>query len=291
MTEKKKLYISIAVFISLLLVFGSIHDNFSAKTDDLSSNSHNALNNSYNNTTQENITLQSGNNSNASTDQITAQTNKTMMNSTTAKNQSTPQDDINTILNPFKADIIPTNKTSSEEPQAAAGGTVGTMDQTGPLPTINSHLTLKQCLKPTIHAQSNSATIKALAKKITKGATSKYAKAVKIFDWVRDHIAYSFYYNTKYGAVKTLKKMKGNCVDTSHLLVALSRAAGIPTRYVHVKAKFPDGTYYGHVFAQVYVGGKWYNVDASSSKNGFGDIEKWDQGTAKIKGVYASLPF
>ncbi|PKL66192.1 MAG: transglutaminase family protein, partial [Methanobacteriales archaeon HGW-Methanobacteriales-1] len=52
-----------------------------------------------------------------------------------------------------------------------------------------------------------------MAKSITSGATSYTSKATKIFNWVRDHLAYSFYYNTKYGAVKTLSYRKGNCVD------------------------------------------------------------------------------
>lgn len=132
-------------------------------------------------------------------------------------------------------------------------------------------------------------TIKAKAKALTKGLTSTSAKATKIFNWVRDNLKYSFYYNTKYGAVNTLKYMKGNCVDHSHLLVALMRAAGIKARYMHVKAKFSSGNVYGHVIAEVYVGGKWLKADATSSRNTLGKIKSWT--LVQYKGRYTSLPF
>ena len=89
---------------------------------------------------------------------------------------------------------------------------------------------LQQYLAATANCQVNNAQIKALAASITKGKTSAYDKAVAIFNWVRDNIGYSFYYNTKYGAVGTLNARTGNCVDTAHLVIALSRAAGITSK-------------------------------------------------------------
>ena len=150
---------------------------------------------------------------------------------------------------------------------------------------------LQQYLNATKNCQVTNSQIQALAKSITNGKTSTYDKAAAIFNWVRDNIGYSFYYNTKYGAVGTLSKKTGNCVDTAHLLIALERAAGIPARYEHVNAKFTSGNWYGHVIAQVYVNGKWYNADATSSKNTFGVIKNWNTGTATYKGTYATLPF
>ncbi|MGB9979093.1 pseudomurein-binding repeat-containing protein, partial [Methanobacterium sp.] len=150
---------------------------------------------------------------------------------------------------------------------------------------------LQQYLQATKNCQVTNSQIQALAKKITSGKTSTYDKAVAIFNWVRDNIGYSFYYNTKYGAVGTLNAKKGNCVDTAHLLIALERAAGIPARYEHVKAKFTSGNWYGHVIAQVWVNGKWYNADATSSRNSFGVIKNWNTATATYKGTYASLSF
>jgi len=118
-----------------------------------------------------------------------------------------------------------------------------------------------------------------------------YNNAVRIFEYVRDNLAYSFYYNTLRGAVNTLHDMRGNCVDHSHLVVALARAAGIPARYVHGTCTFNSGNTYGHVWAQLYVNGKWYNADATSYDNTLGTITNWNTATYILKGIYSSLPF
>ena len=150
---------------------------------------------------------------------------------------------------------------------------------------------LQQYIQATTNCQVTNSQIQTLAKSITSSKISTYDKAVAIFNWVRDNIGYSFYYNTKYGAVGTLNAKTGNCVDTAHLLIALERAAGIPARYEHVYAQFTSGSWYGHVIAQVYVNGKWYNADATSYSNTFGAIKSWNTATATIYGTYATLPF
>ena len=150
---------------------------------------------------------------------------------------------------------------------------------------------LQQYLQATTNCQVNSSSITSLAASLTSSKTSSYDKAVAIFNWVRDKIGYSFYYNTQYGAVGTLNAKTGNCVDTSHLLIALERAAGIPARYEHVNAQFTSGTWYGHVIAQVWVNGVWYNADATSYSNTFGVIKNWNTATATYYGTYATLPF
>jgi hypothetical protein len=148
-----------------------------------------------------------------------------------------------------------------------------------------------QYVVPTSNCQSDNAQIIALANSISAGGSTYYDKAVLIFNWVRNNIGYSFYYNTLYGAVGTLNSGTGNCVDTSHLLIALLRAENIPARYVHGYCCFSSGNWYGHVWAEVYVNGQWYTADATSSYNPFGAINNWNTGTATVYGRYASLPF
>ncbi len=287
MRRKNELYAIITLLISLSLVFGSIAYNFG----ELPTISPLTFNNSCNNSTgQVNLTLELNN----STNHTIIPLNQTIINDTTSKNQSVEDmlfDDMNISLNMFKSQINPQVINISEEAAGDSTGISGTLNQTGELPPIKVKVSLVKCLKSTSNAQSNDPSIKALAAKITKGAATKYEKAVRIFNWVRDKLDYSFYYNTKYGAVKTLKKKTGNCVDLSHLLVALSRAAGIPARYVHVTAEFASGHVCGHVFVQVYINGKWYNMDASNNINEFNVINNWYKATAQIKGVYTNLPF
>ena len=116
---------------------------------------------------------------------------------------------------------------------------------------------MQQYLQPTANCQSDDYRIKALTSLLTSGVSSTYDKGVKIFNWVRDNLSYSFYYNTEYGAVNTYLNKEGNCVDHSHLLIALARAAKIPARYMHGTCTFTSGNVYGHVWAQLYINGKW----------------------------------
>lgn len=137
----------------------------------------------------------------------------------------------------------------------------------------------------------DTSSVSALANSLTSGVSSTYSKAVNLFNWVRDNISYSFYYNTKYGAAGTLKYRTANCCDTANLLVALARNAGITARYVHGTCQFSSGTWYGHVWAQFNINGKWYNADGTSYRNSLGVINNWNTGTYKLHGYYNTLPF
>ncbi len=150
---------------------------------------------------------------------------------------------------------------------------------------------IRPYLDPTNNCQSDNSAIRALAASITKGLTNPYDRAIAIFNWVRDKIQYSFYYNTKKGALGTLSTRTANCVDTSHLMIALQRAAGNPAKYEHVYAQFSSGSWYGHVIALVYIGGVWYSADGTSSRNQFGVVKNWNTATATVYGTYRELPF
>ena len=135
---------------------------------------------------------------------------------------------------------------------------------------------------------NNSAIIKAV-QAATKGVTGTYNQAKAIFDYVNKHTSYSSYFNTRYGAVGTLSRGYGNCVDTSHLLVAMLRTAKIPARYCHSTCYFRSGLVVGHVWVGCYVGGTWYACDGTSSSNSFGNIVNWYKCTTIKR--YISLPF
>ena len=158
-----------------------------------------------------------------------------------------------------------------------------------PIATFEQNIAT-QGLKVTTKAVSkpDTSSVAALAKSL-KGSTA-YDTAVNLFNWVRDNIGYSFYYNTKYGAAGTLTHMTGNCCDTANLLVALARADGITSRYVHGYCNFSSG-WYGHVWAQLYVNGKWYTADATSYSNSLGVIKNWNTATYTLYGTYTTLPF
>ncbi|MGC9516888.1 MAG: transglutaminase-like domain-containing protein [Methanomicrobiales archaeon] len=143
-------------------------------------------------------------------------------------------------------------------------------------------------LKKTRNSQVNDPRIIAQTLKLSELTT--YETAENIFYWVRDICQYTFYYNTKYGAVGTLYKKNANCIDQTHLLIAMARSAGIPAKYAHAQCHFPVSKMtVGHIWAQLYLNGRWYTVDPTSYKNTFGK-----QNNCKIlywKGKYVSLPF
>lgn len=150
---------------------------------------------------------------------------------------------------------------------------------------------LKSYLKSSSHCKVGTKALKKLVKSLTKGKTTKVDKAKAIYNYVRDTLAYSYYYDTKYGSSKTLKLKKGNCVDHSHLLVAMFRTAGFHARYVHGYCHFSDGDSTGHVWTQVKIGNKWVCADAVSLRNSLGKIKNWNTKNYRVNGKYASLPF
>ena len=104
-------------------------------------------------------------------------------------------------------------------------------------------------------------------------------------------MSYSFYYNTKYGAAGTLSAKKGNCVDHSHLLVAMFRTAGMAARYVHGTCTFSSGSTYGHVWTQVLIGNTWTVADGTSSKNSLGKVANWNADSYILEGYSSSISF
>ena len=151
---------------------------------------------------------------------------------------------------------------------------------------------LKKYLKSTKNCQVKNKAIQNLAKTLTSSLKSDYEKGKKIFNWVRDNIQYKKYRNTRRGAVKTLQTKKGNCVDQSHLLIALSRASGIPARYVKGgNCKFTTGYVSGHIWTQMYINNKWVVADTTSSRNTLGKIRNWNTKNYKLYGEFSSISF
>ena len=150
---------------------------------------------------------------------------------------------------------------------------------------------LKAYLAASTNCQVDNAKIKSLVSKLTKGCTSAKQKATVIYNFVRDTVSYSFYYDTRYGAVGTLNAKTGNCVDHSHLLVAMFRTADLPARYVHGTCTFSSGGTYGHVWTQVLIGDTWTVADATSSRNSFGNVVNWNANSYSLNGHYSSISF
>ena len=155
----------------------------------------------------------------------------------------------------------------------------------------NTETNLTAYLKASTNCEVGNSAIKKVVNSLISGLTSDNAKAKAIYEYVRDTLSYSFYYNTKYGAVGALNAKAGNCVDHSHLLVAMFRTAGLASRYVHGTCTFSSGSTYGHVWTQVLIDGKWVVADATSSRNSLGSISNWNTNSFSLTGIYSSISF
>lgn len=159
------------------------------------------------------------------------------------------------------------------------------------LNTKNMISDLSPYLADSQNCQASNAEIVALANRLTGGLTNPLDKARAIFNYVRDTISYGYYYDTHYGAVGTLHSKIGNCVDQSHLSIALYRAAGLPARYVHGKCVFNSGTTYGHVWTQVLVDDTWIAGDTISAANSLGSVVNWNNYNYKLHGYFSYIVF
>ena len=131
-----------------------------------------------------------------------------------------------------------------------------------------------------------------VANQLTKGLTTTDAKALAIYNYVRDEIDYSYYADSRYGASGTLSYGYGNCVDQASLVVALCRASGIHARYSHAQGcTFSSGLVTGHVWAQILVNGVWYSADATSVRNSLGNIVNWNTNSYYSLNKYVAVPF
>lgn len=170
------------------------------------------------------------------------------------------------------------------------GGSPGSQGGTG-LNEKNTIANLKIYLKATANCQVGNSKLKSKVNSLISGLSSNEAKAKAIYNYVRDSISYSFYYDTNHGALGTYNYGSGNCVDQAHLLVAMYRTAGLPARYVHGTCTFSSGSTYGHVWAQVLVDGYWNVVDPTSSRNSYGNVVNWNTNSFSFQGTYSELPF
>ena len=146
-------------------------------------------------------------------------------------------------------------------------------------------------LAATKNCEINDAQIKQLVSKLTKNCKTDKEKANVIYNYVRDKISYSFYYNTRYGAAGTLKAKHGNCVDQAHLVVAMCRCAGLPAMYSHGTCHFSSGNTYGHVWGMVLIGDTWTVVDPVSTRNSLGKVVNWNTNSFVFKGYHQSISF
>ncbi len=110
-----------------------------------------------------------------------------------------------------------------------------------------------------------------IASDILKNKKEKLMQARTIYDYVIDNLKYQRYGPGwgKGDAIYACDYKTGNCSDFHSLFIAISRAAGIPARFVMgvaIPAERNSGGIDGyHCWAEFYTDGKWWPVDLSEA--------------------------
>jgi transglutaminase-like putative cysteine protease len=84
--------------------------------------------------------------------------------------------------------------------------------------------------KPELHIESANPQIVALARQLSQGKSTICEQVRAFYEYIGDHLVYTFN-GANWGAQAALGPMGADCTEYSDLLVALSRARGIPARY------------------------------------------------------------
>jgi transglutaminase-like putative cysteine protease len=135
------------------------------------------------------------------------------------------------------------------------------------------------CIAPTEFIESEHPAIRACVDSLDVMGLSEHERAVRLFEFVRDHIEYEFCAKThrhEYLASFILADGKGFCVQKAVLLCALGRAAGLATGIVMADLRdhtFPPrivevmrtDTLEYHGLTAFYLDGRWLRADATLS--------------------------
>ncbi|HEM60868.1 MAG TPA: hypothetical protein ENO24_01115, partial [Chloroflexi bacterium] len=87
-------------------------------------------------------------------------------------------------------------------------------------------------LDPEVHVESDDPNIQELARQLSAGSADLCQALRALYDYVGDHITYTSYEAGDRGAAWALEQLSGDCTEFADALLALSRAAGIPARFL-----------------------------------------------------------
>ncbi len=123
-------------------------------------------------------------------------------------------------------------------------------------------------LEGTSFLQISDPEIANLARKIGGNAPDSLAAAEALNDWVYRNLKKDFVLGLP-DALSVLRAGRGDCKGHSTALIALARSLGIPARFVCGLAAGPDGFFYYHQWAEIWVG-EWFPFDPAFGQAGAG---------------------
>jgi transglutaminase-like putative cysteine protease len=127
--------------------------------------------------------------------------------------------------------------------------------------------------QPEKYIESDAEEIISLAEQLSEGAKDECQQVRAFYDFVAENIEYvADCTREDYGALKVLEYKSGDCTEFSDLLIALTRSAGIPARFI--EGVVPDPGFEKHDWAQVYLPGTgWVTMEPTWGRiDGLRDI-------------------
>ncbi len=126
-------------------------------------------------------------------------------------------------------------------------------------------------LKPNNFIQSDDPRIVAQAKEAVGGETDPWKQAVALEAYVHRAMTVADFSQAFATAAEAAQSRRGDCKAHAVYLAALARALKIPARVVIGLVYMPHSqTFGGHMWTEIYVGGRWIPMDATLGKGGIG---------------------
>jgi transglutaminase-like putative cysteine protease len=124
---------------------------------------------------------------------------------------------------------------------------------------------LDEFIQPELHIESANPQIVALAGELSRGKSTVCQQVRAFYDYIGNNLVYT-YNGENWGAQAALGPMGADCTEYTDLLVALSRARGIPARYFEGLLYLDKGTdalaKIDHAWPDVYMpGAGWVALD------------------------------
>jgi transglutaminase-like putative cysteine protease len=125
--------------------------------------------------------------------------------------------------------------------------------------------------KAELHIESSNPQIISLAEELSIPAQTPCEQVRAFYNYIGNNLVYT-YNGQDWGAQAALGSMGTDCTEYSSLLIALSRASGIPARYVegllHLNQKDPAQVRKEHAWVEIYMPGTgWVPVDPTLGRS------------------------
>lgn len=132
-------------------------------------------------------------------------------------------------------------------------------------PTFNQEhsepVNLDEYLEPNAFLDNGDELLIAKTKEVIGDETDDWEKVKLILQWVRKNMTFDAGIALA-DSREVIRDLKGTCVSFAMLTSTMSKAAGIPSRFL-MGYVYVDGAWGGHAWSEVYLNGQWIPIDAA----------------------------